>query len=419
MKQNDRSAAWQWSVSGLLLLATMINYMDRQTLSNLAVRISEQFKLSNEQYGDLEFLFGIAFACGSLFFGYLADRVSVRWLYPSVLVAWSAVGFVTGMSRGYCELMVCRGFLGFFEAGHWPCALIVTQAVLSRQDRVMGNSLLQSGASIGAVITPLLIRGLVSGNDQPDAWRLPFYVIGVIGVFWAVLWLVLIRPGDLKTADTSGASAGQQNWAWLLQIGMDRRFWALAAMVVCINTSWQLIRAWLPKFMQQGRDYSEAQALYFNSAYFVATDVGCILAGMAALWLCRRGMSVHSSRVLVYLGCSLLAAMTTAAAFLPQGWALMFVLLLVGAGALGVFPCYYSFTQEVSISHMGRLTGMLSFVGWGASAPTQKLFGYVVDRTQSYDLNMAILGWAPLLGLVVFLLLWPKDQTVRSNGDDY
>jgi ACS family hexuronate transporter-like MFS transporter len=97
----------------------------------------------------------------------------------------------------------------------------------------------------------------------------------------------------------------------------------------------------------------------------------------------------------------------------------MFVLLLVGAGALGVFPCYYSFTQEVSISHMGRLTGMLSFVGWGASAPTQKLFGYVVDRTQSYDLNMAILGWAPLLGLVVFLLLWPKDQTVRSNGDDY
>ncbi|HAC91058.1 MAG TPA: hypothetical protein DCF63_10580, partial [Planctomycetaceae bacterium] len=214
MQQNDRSAAWQWSVSGLLLLATMINYMDRQTLSNLAVRISEQFKLSNEQYGDLEFLFGIAFACGSLFFGYLADRVSVRWLYPSVLIAWSAVGFVTGMSRGYYELMICRGLLGFFEAGHWPCALIVTQAVLSRKNRVMGNSLLQSGASIGAVITPLLIRGLVSGNEQPDAWRLPFYVIGVIGVFWAVLWLALIRPRDLNTANTNEGSAGQQNRAW-------------------------------------------------------------------------------------------------------------------------------------------------------------------------------------------------------------
>lgn len=416
MNQRDRSVAWQWSVSGLLLLATMINYMDRQTLSNLAVRITEQFKLTNQQYGNLEFLFGISFACGSLFFGYLADRVSVRWLYPTVLVAWSTIGFVTGMSRGYSELMVCRGLLGFFEAGHWPCALIVTQTVLASKDRVMGNSLLQSGASIGAVITPLLIRGLVSGNDQPDAWRLPFFVIGVIGVVWALLWLAMIRPDDLAIIDNGKPNRERESVAWFAQIVLDRRFWALAAMVVSINTSWQLIRAWLPKFMQQGRGYSEAEALYFNSVYFVATDMGCILAGITALWLYRRGMNIHASRVLVYLCCAMLTALTTLAAFLPQGWALMFVLLLVGAGALGLFPCYYSFTQEVSISHMGRLTGMLSFIGWMASSPTQKLFGYMVDRTQSYDLNMAVLGWAPLLGLLVFILLWPADPTSEQES---
>ncbi len=121
MNPNSRPASWQWWVSGLLLLATMINYMDRQTLSNLAVRITEQFDLSNEQYGDLEFVFGVTFALGSLFFGILADRLSVRWLYPFILVAWSVVGIATGFSQGYRSLLVCRGLLGFFEAGHWPC----------------------------------------------------------------------------------------------------------------------------------------------------------------------------------------------------------------------------------------------------------------------------------------------------------
>ncbi|MBX3422598.1 MAG: MFS transporter [Pirellulaceae bacterium] len=415
--ENLRSASWQWWVSGLLLLATMINYMDRQTLSNMAVRITEQFQLSNEQYGDLEFLFGVAFACGSLFFGVLADRVNVRLLYPCVLVAWSAVGCATGMAQGYHWLMVCRGLLGFFEAGHWPCALIVTQQILSRGDRVMGNSLLQSGASVGAILTPLIIRLLVSSSDQPDAWRLPFYVIGATGAMWAVAWLVVIRPGDLTVAGSQSEASGTAQagvWQTLVAIFVDRRFWALAVMVVCINTSWQLIRAWLPKFMQQGRGYSEVEALYFNSAYFIATDVGCILAGICGLWLVRAGWPVHASRILLFFIGSLLVALTTLAAWLPAGWPLLATLLVVGAGALALFPCYYSFTQEVSARYMGRLTGLLSFIGWMASAPTQKLFGYLVDRTGSYDLNLAILGWAPLLGLLFFWLLWPTAKSAET-----
>jgi ACS family hexuronate transporter-like MFS transporter len=404
-----RSTRGGWGIAGLLLLATMINYMDRQTLANLIPRITAEWGLTNEQYGDMEFIFGIAFAVGSLTFGVLADRVSVRWLYPAVLLAWSAVGFATGLTRGHGSMLVCRGLLGFFEAGHWPCALIVTQAVLSRSDRVMGNSILQSGASLGAILTPLAIRLLVGDSLAPDAWRLPFFVIGAAGLVWAVAWLRLVPPG-LLPAGGGAAGAADRRGGWIAAILADRRFWALVAMVIAINTSWQLIRAWLPTFLQKGRGYSEAEALYFNSVYFLFTDVGCIAAGAAALWLSRRGLGIHASRVLVYLACAVLAALTTVAASLPAGWALLATLLAVAAGTLGVFPCYYAFTQELTVSHMGRVTGMLSFIGWLASAPVQKLFGAVVDRTGSYDLNLAMLGWAPLAGLVVFLLVWPRTE---------
>lgn len=416
--ENRHGKNWHWWVSGLLLLATMINYMDRQTLSNLSVRITQSFSLTEEQYGDFEVVFGLAFAVGSLFFGIVADRVSVRWLYPLVLVAWSAVGIATGLTSGYRSMLVCRGLLGFFEAGHWPCALIVTQAVMSRSNRAMGNSVLQSGASLGAILTPLIIAMMVGSSvaesQDQAAWRLPFIVIGGIGLLWALLWLSSIRAGDLTVRQTSQPQEKSMPLSWLINFLRDRRFWALAVMVFCINTSWQLIRAWLPKFLQQGRGYSESEALYFNSAYYIATDVGCILAGMATLWLVGRGMGVHRGRILVYAGCAMLAALTTLAAVLPQGWPLLCVLLLIAAGSLGVFPCYYSFTQEISTSHMGKLTGVLSFLGW-MSSPVHKMFGRLIDQTGSFDLGIALVGWAPLVGLLAFLLLWPKQHSPDSS----
>jgi MFS family permease len=94
-----RSAAWKWTICGLLLLASAINYMDRQTLANAAVRITKEFRLSQEQYGHIEAVFAYAFAAGSIVFGWAADRFSVRWLYAIVLTMWSLAGLATGFAQ--------------------------------------------------------------------------------------------------------------------------------------------------------------------------------------------------------------------------------------------------------------------------------------------------------------------------------
>jgi ACS family hexuronate transporter-like MFS transporter len=379
------------------------------------VRVTREFKLTELQYGNLEFAFGVAFAVGSLVFGVLADRLSVRWLYPAVLTAWSAVGFVTGLTSGYPAMLACRTLLGFFEAGHWPCALAVTHAILTRSDRTMGNSILQSGASLGAILTPLIIRVLVGTDEAPDLWRSPFLVIGAMGLLWCVAWLWLVRPETLGPHGASAAAASQTQLEggtsagplqWLVDFVRNPRFWALVVMVISINATWQLIRAWLPKFLQQGRGYSEAESLYFNSAYYLSTDVGCILAGAAALWLARRGMAAHTSRLLVYGVCAGLTSLTVAAASLPQGWLLLGLLLVIGAGALGMFPCYYSMTQEIDSRHVGKATGVLGFVAWVASSPLHRTFGQWIDATGSFDRGLAIVGCLPLAGLVAVLLLW-------------
>src|SRR5438874_189296 len=153
-----RASAWKWWVCCLLLLASAINYMDRQTLANASVRIGNEFGLNQEQYGNLELAFGWAFAVGSIFFGAIIDSLPLRWSYPCVLLLWSGAGFATGLVSDYKGLLICRTALGFLEAGHWPCAVKVTQRLLEPKDRSMGNSLLQSGTSIGAIVTPLIMQ---------------------------------------------------------------------------------------------------------------------------------------------------------------------------------------------------------------------------------------------------------------------
>ncbi len=234
----SRSGAWRWWVCGLLLFASTINYMDRQTLANAAVRISKQLQLSEQQYGGLEFGFGWAFAAGSIFFGLAADRFSIRWLYPVLVLFWSATGFVTGLVQNYGELVVCRIALGFFEAGHWPCAVKTTQRLLDPADRSLGNSVLQSGTSIGAIITPLIMRAIMT--PELGSWRPAFQIVGAVGVLWIVAWLLLVRKGDLAVVPAPKGSGS----AW--DVLRSRRMLAILLIIAFINTGWQLLRAWLP-----------------------------------------------------------------------------------------------------------------------------------------------------------------------------
>jgi sugar phosphate permease len=380
--------------------------------------------------------------------------------------------------------MACRIALGFFEAGHWPCAMKTVQLLLPRSDRGMGNSVLQSGASVGAVLTPIIMVVMLASfssgawllmdkhlsdnkddkkitaevssllrdqsyfksdpnqekitevvaeirarkTDNPDktaaetaliidkakgqkeqyipgAWRPPFFVIGAIGLSWVLLWLITMRRRDLDPALIEAAAEKTSLW----QVIKDRRFIILLAIGACINTPWQLIREWLVLLLTH-RGYTEKFAQLFNSAYYIATDIGCLVAGAATLWLVKRGASVHQSRVRVFGVCAVLIALTTVAAFLPMGWPLLGVLLIIAGASLGVFPIAYALKQDLAREHMGKITGLVGASAWLTSAPMQKVFGWLRDSTGNFQIGLAVVGWLPLVALGLIVFLWPKDK---------
>lgn len=441
---NERSTTWRYSVCGLLLCATMLLYMDRLTLSVLAKRICDEYGFSNEQYGALDAGLSYAFAGGAFLFGFLVDRIGARLLYPAVLIAWSCAGLATGYSdaigawllpesssqdQAYFGFMVCRVALGFFESGHWPCALVTTQMILTRADRSLGNSILQSGAAIGSVVTPIIVLALKS--DEPGGWRPPFVAIGCLGMVWVVPWLLMIRRDDVtRKPVVENSIAAPDTTPRLWGPEFCRMLVVLIVIVICINLTWQYFRVWLPKYLQETHKYDEKQTAWFTSAYYVATDIGCIGIGFWVKGLITRGWDVHRARVATFSACAGLAFLAVAVAFLPEAnveengfWTplsmvLLGTLLLVAAGTLGLYPNYYSFSQELTRTHQGKISGALGTIAWIGSGTMQWLVGRNIDATKSYAAGVAIAGVLPLLSVVVLCVLWPTRTHLRPEGKE-
>jgi ACS family hexuronate transporter-like MFS transporter len=410
MRASTGATAWVWWVCGMLLLASALNYMDRQALANVAPRILAEFGFDEPRYGWLELGFGWAFAAGALVFGVLADRLDIRLLYPAVLAAWSAVGFATGHVTDYAGLFACRLGLGFFEAGHWPCALKTTQRLLPPERRTLGNSVLQSGTAIGAILTPQVIKLLLT--EEPGSWRPAFRWIGGLGAVWVVAWLTLVRGDALRpTPVADAAAAGPADRSFRTAV-LSRPFAVLVVVGIAINVSWHLFRAWLPLFLRNGRGYSEGAMLDLNVAYHVATDVGCLTAGLATTLACGRGISATTSRLLVFTACAALAGSAAFMPWIPSGPALAGVMLVVGAGLLGLFPCNYAFSQELTARHQGKITGTLATIIWLATSPFHVVFGGYVKRTGDYDTALAAAGLLPLAAALLLWAAWPRGAGV-------
>ena len=483
----------------LLLLASAVNYMDRQTLAVASARIKSEFQLENVQYGRVEAIFGYSFAFGSLFWGFIVDRFSVRWVYPLGLLGWSAMGFLTGWANNYDELYWCRLMLGFFESAHWPCGLKTTQALLSQQGRAMGNSVLQSGTSIGAILTPIVMLSILT--SEPGSWRIGFQGIAVVGALWVFLWLYVVRDSDLIAVDpqptTAQLTTAQPNsfenppkndaplpentssntrapfnpytppgnaiqfGATPGNYGVEHRWWhdvftrrfaIVLLMVMCINTMWQVMRAWLPLIMQENYGFNEKQTLVFNSIWYIFTDIGCFASGVIASGMAGRGWSIVGSRLLSLTLCVILFATLIAVPFLnaqlpeststvgastpvespsspsstvglftqflsldPLRLTMLGVLLISGAGALGIFPIYYSFAQDVSPRHQGKVTSIAATGGWLASSYAQPWFGWLEQRTGSYDLGIFLLSVLPILPLACLYYFWPREPDARQG----
>ena len=214
----SKDLGWAWGICWLLFASTTLCYMDRQAIALVGPKIKAEFGLGNEDFGWVLAAFGMTYAICQVPAGFLADRRDIRWLYPAAVVWWSLAGAAAAFAPSLAVLLVFRAMLGVGESFNWPCALRVTGSILPPSERSLGNGIFNSGAAVGAVLTPLIVPPLT----DLYGWRTAFVVVAALGLVWVGVWSISVR-GPRAARMLGGPSAKPEAEAGPDEIGPMRR----------------------------------------------------------------------------------------------------------------------------------------------------------------------------------------------------
>jgi ACS family hexuronate transporter-like MFS transporter len=192
----DRAAPFiphlRWRIIFLFFFATIISYIDRQTLSVNAPYIRRELGLSVQQYSYLVTSFLIAYTIGPTIAGRLVDTIGTRLEMAAAIVWWSVAATLHAFSRGAADLLALRFALGLGEAGTLPSTMRAVAEWFPARERSLATGIFTAGTAIGAVLAVPVVAFLT----LTVGWRACFLVTGLAGFVWLLPWWRLYRPPE-------------------------------------------------------------------------------------------------------------------------------------------------------------------------------------------------------------------------------
>ncbi len=406
----------RWTLCGLLLLATIINYLDRQTISVSASRIADELNLSDIHLGELFSAFLFAYGIGQVVLGPLLDRMGTVIAYAIAVAAWSLSGAASGIATGFGFLLMTRIALGLCESPNWPLALRVVARSFPPGQRVLATGIFQSGTSIGALIAPPIIIYLATTHG----WRSSFIAVGAVGFVWVALWLLWFRSHpDFKIdqpapEESMTGSHAEEERATLGAIVRSRAFWGLAIATSFLNPLQYFYTTWIPRYFDKyagvGFGAELAQRLII---VYLAYDVGLWSGGGLIAWLARR-WEVRKARLLVTaIGGACM--MTVPLIALARNLNLITGIISLATFGLGWFMGnYLTFSAEVSRKRTSTAVGLLGGIGSLAGAGFMLLVGGTIERSGSFSLAFLMAGLMPAISFIG-ILIGTRPTLARST----
>jgi MFS family permease len=399
-----RSFWIKWGLCFLLFLATVLNYLNRQTLSILAPTLQQQMHMDNEALGWLFAIFYYSYTVFQFAVGPVLDRFDVRWCFALAVFAWSLVSGMTGLATGFAGLLVFRFLLGVMEAANWPASLRIVARVFPPEERTLASGIFTSGTSVGSLIAPGLVLSILAVAD----WRWTFAAVGALGFLWVPLWLFSTRRPEVSAvwSVTSMERQKAQGRSGLYgRLVRSRQFWYVLVVAVLVNPSLYYSVNWLPTYFAQARGLEPGrQLVWILTLTYFALGLGNLTCGAGALWLTRLGFSIESARRIVFLAATVFASACALVPFVRATSSAVLALVMVNFGIGMWIAMYLTMAQEVSRTDISTAAGTLSGFGSLVGALAMWAVGRITQRTGSFTIPMvsvavavsvsAIAGWA-------------------------
>src|SRR6266513_1732257 len=400
----------RWWIVGLIFLATLINFIDRLTISVLAPVITKQLGLTNLQFASITTWFLVAYAASQALSGKLYDRVGTRRGFTLSILVWASAAMAHAFARGLASLSVFRFVLGLGEAGNWPGAAKVVAEWFPARQRALGMGIFNSGVCVGFIVATPLIVWL----QTQFGWRTTFLFTGGLGFGWLALWLLLYETPERHSALTDeeraliqqdrSSSTTTQKMGWI-ELLTYRQVWAIVLSRFLTDPVWWLYVSWLPKYLADARGFSLVKIGLFAWVPYVAADAGSLSGGWLSGYLIGRGWSVDRARKLVILIAALLMPAGVFAAFAHDA---MVALILIGVVLFG-FQVWINNVQTLPSDFFSdkAVASVAGLGGTGAGVGSMIFIfstGWVVDHFSYVPVLVSAGLLAPLGTLVLFAL---------------
>jgi sugar phosphate permease len=382
----------QRAALAMLVVAGVVNYIDRATLAVANPLIREDLGLSIADMGYLLSAFLWSYAFAQLPTGAMVDKLGPRVLLTLGLSLWSLAQVLGGLVQGFGQFFGARVLLGIGEAPQFPTCARVVRDWLNQRDRGLATGVFNCASSLGTAIAVPLLTFLMLAFG----WRTMFMVMGVAGLVVAAVWYFSYRNPDeiALTAEeiayrTQGDPPGQRTKVTFREWKLLFRFRTTWGMILgyfgCIYLTW-IYTAWLPGYLEIQRHMSVKYTGWAAAIPFAWGVVGGVLGGYIADILVRRGVAPLKSRrypaAIALLGT---AACTVAAAYVSSN---TLAIIFISASLFLVYvtsTCAWALSSvAVPTNCTASIGAMQNFGGYlgGALAPT--VTGVIVQETGSF-----------------------------------
>ena len=297
----------RWWIVWTLFFSTVTNYISRQTFSVLAPLITAQYHLSHTDLARILGAFQISYAATWLLGGIFLDAIGTRLGLALAVVFWSVINILTGFATSVFGFASFRFLLGIGEGFNWPGASKTVAEWFPSQERSLAVAIFDSGSSVGGAVAALVIPLIALAFG----WRSAFFLSGLLGFVWLLVWLRVYHPLDRHPRVTPievaliragqdvppiSVECGVQRW---LKLARDRNVWGIVLGRALTDPIWWFYVFWLPQYLSDARGFSLQRIALFAWMPFIAADIGNFTGGWISGLCIRRGLSVLRARTWV------------------------------------------------------------------------------------------------------------------------
>lgn len=394
----------RWLMLGLIFTITVINFIDRQTLSVLAPVLCKTFDLSNEQYGRIVSALQFGMMSGEFPMGYLMDRWGARLGLSVAVLWWSAATGAQVFARSGVQFGITRYWMGTGEAGNYSGGIKTVTRLFGKKERTLAIGIFNSGSMIGATIAPPLIVYLM----QRYGFRTAFIVPALAGFLWVPLWWILYGREPKPDADTRPEKVSLKT-----MLG-ESSAWAVMLCRFFIGPVMQFYWYWIPSYLFSVRHMSLVQIGIVGWIPFFLGDTGGVAGGWVAGLLQKRGIKIVNVRRITMYGSSLLCMSSLIVPYMDSAAA---ALMMIGIATMAdnflSANMYGAITDLFPDHQIGRATGLTGVSGGLSGLLFPLLTGVLVDRV-SYTPVFVMVAFMPLIGTIALFVLGRKYRTLSN-----